>query len=203
MEHNATRVGVDILKAGGNAVDAAVAVAYALAVTHPSAGNIGGGGFMLIRLASGEVHAVDFREAAPASATTEGILAMIKDGAGGYRSPAVPGTVAGLDYVRDHYGTKPLADLVAPAIALAKGHKLGHRQAQVLSWAWPKLKADPGARAVFGKGKDVLQEGDVLRQPDLMRTLEDIAKKGDAGFYEGAVSEKIAKAMREEPRIRG
>ncbi len=196
VERNATRAGLEILKAGGNAIDAAVAVGYALAVTHPSAGNIGGGGFMLVRLASGEVHAIDFRETAPAAANIQGILTMIKDGAGGYRSAAVPGTVAGLNYVRDHYGTKPLADLIAPAIALAKkGHKLGHRQALVLSWAWPKLKGDPAARAVFGKGKEALKDGDVIRQPDLARTLEAIAKHGDAGFYEGPTAEKIERAM--------
>jgi gamma-glutamyltranspeptidase/glutathione hydrolase len=196
VEHNATRVGADVLRHGGNAVDAAVAVAFALAVTHPSAGNIGGGGFMLVRLANGEVHAIDFRETAPASATTAGILQEVKDGAFGYRSVAVPGTVAGLAYARDHFGTRPLAELVHPAIELARrGHKLGHRQAEVLSWAWPKL--DREARRIFGdQGKKPLAEGAMLRQPELAKTLERIAKSGPAGFYEGETAAKIEKAMR-------
>jgi gamma-glutamyltranspeptidase/glutathione hydrolase len=186
------------LRRGGNAIDAAVAVAYALAVTHPSAGNLGGGGFMLVRLADGTTHSVDFREAAPASATTEGILAMIHDSAGfGYRAPAVPGTVAGMSYALARWGTRPLKELAQPAVELArKGHRLGARQGAVLGWAWPKLKGDPEARRIFGHGKAAKKTGERLRQPELAKTIERIAEHGDAGFYEGETAQKIALAMR-------
>ncbi len=197
VEPNATRAGVAVLEKGGNAVDAAVAVAYALAVTHPSAGNIGGGGFMLVRMHHQDTVAIDFRETAPKAATTKKVLDEIAAGAVGYHSVVVPGTVAGLDLARDTFGTLPLADLIAPAIRLAKkGHPLGHRAALALSWQWDKLKADPAARAIFGKGKKPLAEGDHLVQPDLARTLEAIAKKGNAGFYEGEVADRIAAAMK-------
>jgi gamma-glutamyltranspeptidase / glutathione hydrolase len=202
VEHNASRIGAEVLRRGGNAIDAAVATAYALAVTHPSAGNIGGGGFMVVRLHGGEAHVIDFRETAPTGMTTEKVLTMLdKDGAIGYRSAGVPGSVAGLNIARERYGTRPLAELLAPAIALAKkGHKLGARQGLVLSWQWPKLKNDPAARAIWGRGgagKEPLREGDLVKQPDLARTLEAIAKDGDKAFYEGAIAEKIARAMRE------
>jgi gamma-glutamyltranspeptidase/glutathione hydrolase len=198
VEPNATRIGARVLRQGGNAVDAAVAVAYALAVTHPSAGNLGGGGFMLVRLADGTTHAVDFRETAPASATTEGILAMIRDSAGfGYRSAAIPGTVAGMSYALAHWGSLPLKELVQPAIDLArKGHRLGVRQGAVLGWAWPKLKGDPDARRIFGHGKTPRKQGEQLRQPELAKTIERIAEHGDAGFYEGVTAQRIARAMR-------
>src|SRR5262249_5796013 len=198
VEHNATHIGVEVLRKGGNAIDAAVAIAYALAVTHPSAGNIGGGGFMVIRLARGETQAIDFRESAPAVATTERVMAMLKDDAAiGYRSPGVPGTVAGLNLARERFGTRPLAELMAPAITLArKGHKLGTRQGLVLGWAWAKLKADPAARAIFGRGKEPLNEGDLIKQPDVAATLEAIAKDGNTAFYEGAIAKKIDEAMK-------
>jgi gamma-glutamyltranspeptidase/glutathione hydrolase len=197
VEANATRAGVDVLEKGGNAVDAAVAVGYALAVTHPSAGNIGGGGFMLIRMSHGDTVAIDFRETAPKAATTKKVLDEITDGAFGYHSVAVPGTVAGLDLARDKFGTMPLADLLAPAIRLAKkGHPLAPRAAKALAWQWDKLKGDPTARSIFGKGKKALAEGERLVQPELARTLEAIAKKGDAGFYAGDVAERIDAAMK-------
>ncbi|MEO7328182.1 MAG: gamma-glutamyltransferase, partial [Minicystis sp.] len=196
VETHATSVGLDVLKKGGNAVDAAVAVAYVLAVTHPSAGNIGGGGFMLVRLASGETSAVDFRETAPASATAARNKAMLDAGAIGYASAGVPGTVAGMSLALEKFGTRPLAELIAPAIALAKkGHKLGARQALVLGWNWDKIKKDPAARAVWGHGKDPWKQGDLVRQTDLARTLEAIAKEGPKGFYEGKVGEAIDRAM--------
>lgn len=198
VEENATEAGKKVLASGGNAVDAAVAVAYALAVTHPSAGNLGGGGFMMIRLASGEIHAVDFREIAPSSASTAGILKMIKDTDGyGYASIAVPGTVAGLSYARDRWGTRPLADLIGPALDLAKkGHRLGSRQGAVLGWAWPRLKGNAEARRVFGKGKRPVATGDLIKQPDLARTLQEIADKGPREFYDGAIATKIANSMK-------
>jgi gamma-glutamyltranspeptidase/glutathione hydrolase len=198
VEPNATRIGAAVLRRGGNAIDAAVAVAYALAVTHPSAGNVGGGGFMLVRLASGETHAIDFRETAPAAVTVEGVLASVEAGGMGYPSAAVPGSVAGLDYARERFGTRPLAELVAPAVALArKGHKLGARQALALSWAWPRLREDAAARAIYGRRGKPLREGDWLKQPELARTLEAIGERGDAAFYEGPVAEAIERAMKE------
>jgi gamma-glutamyltranspeptidase / glutathione hydrolase len=197
VEPNATRAGIDVLKRGGNAVDAAVAVAFALAVTHPSAGNIGGGGFMMVRLASGETRAIDFRETAPASATGEKNQKQLDKGGYGYASAAVPGTVAGLVLARDTFGTRPLAELVAPAIALAKkGHRLGARQAKVLSWSWPKLKRDAVARSVWSHRKKPWSQGDLVRQPDLAKTLGAIAREGKKGFYEGWVAAAIDKAMR-------
>jgi gamma-glutamyltranspeptidase/glutathione hydrolase len=198
VEANATRVGIEVLGKGGNAVDAAVAVAYVLAVTHPSAGNIGGGGFMMVRLASGEVHAIDFRETAPKTVTTERVLAMLdKDGAIGWRSAGVPGTVAGLGMARDRFGSRPLAELVQPAIDLArKGHKLGARQGLALGWSWPKLSGDAAARAIFGRGKKALARGERIEQKDLAGTLETIARQGERAFYEGPIAQKIDEAMR-------
>jgi gamma-glutamyltranspeptidase/glutathione hydrolase len=196
VETHATSVGVDVLKRGGNAVDAAVAVAYALAVTHPSAGNIGGGGFMIVRKASGETSAIDFRETAPASATAAKNKAMLDAGAIGYASAGVPGTVAGMSLALAKFGTRPLAELIAPAIALAKkGHKLGARQALVLGWNWDKLKRDPAARAVWGHGKEPWKQGDLVKQSDLARTLSRIAEEGPSGFYKGKTAEAIEKAM--------
>lgn len=197
VETNASRIGAEVLQRGGNAVDAAVAIAFALAVTHPSAGNIGGGGFMLVRLASGETRAIDFREIAPASATIEKNQAMLDAGGLGYASAGVPGTVAGMTLALEKYGTRPLAELLAPAIALAKkGHKLGQRQALVLGWSWEKLRKDAAARAIWGHGKAPHARGDVVKQPDLARTLEAIARDGRKGFYEGWVAAAIDKAMR-------
>jgi gamma-glutamyltranspeptidase / glutathione hydrolase len=197
VEPNATAAGISILRHEGNAVDAAVAVAFALAVTHPSAGNLGGGGFMIVRRKNGETTAIDFREAAPAAATPEKNKAMLDGGAFGYASAATPGTVAGLYLAHEKFGARPWAELVAPAINLAKkGHKLGPRQGQVLAWNWEKLKKDPVARATYGHGKEALKTGDVWKQPDLARTLEAIAKDGPKGFYEGPVAAKIDKAMK-------
>ncbi len=197
VESHATHVGAEVIRSGGNAIDAAVATAFALAVTHPSAGNLGGGGFMIVRTKAGGVTAIDFREIAPASATVEKNRAQLDAGAVGWLSAAVPGTVAGLALAHEKFGSKPWAELVAPAIALAKkGHRLGARQATVLGWNWEKLKRDPTARAIYGRGKGPLHEGDVWKQPDLARTLEAIAKGGAKGFYEGAVAEKIDKAMK-------
>jgi gamma-glutamyltranspeptidase / glutathione hydrolase len=202
VEAHASRAGADVLGRGGNAVDAAVAVAYVLAVTHPSAGNIGGGGFMLVRMASGEAHAIDFRETAPKAATTEKMMAMIDSGAIGYASTAVPGTVAGLELARAKLGTLPLADLMAPAIQLAKkGHPLGKRQALALAWQWEKLKRDAAARSIFGRGHKgaggPLGEGQRLVQKDLAATLERIAREGPADFYRGETAKRIARAMKD------
>jgi gamma-glutamyltranspeptidase/glutathione hydrolase len=198
VDPHATRAGVDVLRRGGNAIDAAVAVAYALAVTHPSAGNIGGGGFMIVRLASGETHAIDFREVAPAAATVEKNTEQLKSGAFGYASAPVPGTVAGMSFALEKFGSRPLGELVAPAIDLArKGHKLSARQAVSMASHWAKIRVDPAARAVFGRGDKPLKSGDVWKQPDLARTLEAIAKEGPRAFYEGAFAQKTEKAMKD------
>jgi gamma-glutamyltranspeptidase/glutathione hydrolase len=197
VEANATRAGVKVLESGGNAIDAAVAVGYALAVTHPSAGNIGGGGFMIVRLASGESYAIDFREAGPAATTTEKVLAEVKAGAVGYASVAVPGTVAGLNLARERFGTKPLAQLLEPAISLAKeGHKITGRTGQALKGHWGKIKEDAEAKRIFGKKDGPLEAGDRVVQKDLAKTLTAIADKGDAGFYDGPVAERIVSAMK-------
>lgn len=202
VDENATRAGADVLRRGGNAVDAAVAVAFALAVTHPSAGNIGGGGFMIVRLANGDSHAIDFRETAPAAATVEKNTEQLKAGAIGYLSAPVPGTVAGMSYAAEKFGTKPIAELVAPAIDLARrGHRVSDRLALSLAWNWAKLKTNAAARATYGNAKDKyktpLKKGDTLRQPDLAKTLDAIAKEGARGFYEGDFAQKTEKAMRD------
>ena len=197
VEANATRIGAEVLRRGGNAVDAAVAVAFTLAVTHPSAGNIGGGGFLLVRLANGETHAIDFRETAPAAATPEKNKAMLDAGGLGYASAGVPGTVAGMTLALERFGTRPLAELLEPAIALARdGHRLGARQALVLSWYWDKLKKDPEARTVWGHGKAPRKQGELVKQSDLARTLVAIGSEGRKGFYEGPVAAAIDAAMR-------
>ncbi len=197
VESHATRAGVEVLERGGNAIDAAVAVGFALAVTHPSAGNLGGGGFMIVKLRDGSSTAIDFREIAPKTVTTEKVLAEVAAGGMGWASTAVPGTVAGLELARSRYGKKPLAELVAPAIRLAeKGHPLSSRAAQALAWQHQALAKDPSAKAIFSKGKDPLREGDRLVQKDLAKTLRAIAERGQAGFYEGEVAEAITRAMK-------
>src|SRR5271156_4481679 len=140
QEPLAAEAGVQVLKNGGNAVDAAVAVGFALAVTHPSAGNIGGGGFMLVRLADGRTTFIDFRERAPGSATHDMYLdasgKLTRDSLVGYRASGVPGTVAGLEYASKHFGKRPWAELVQPAIDLAsKGFPLSYAQANGLRGA--------------------------------------------------------------------
>jgi len=198
VEPHATRIGVQVLERGGNAIDAAVAVGYALAVTHPQAGPLGGGGFMLVRLASGEVHAIDYREIAPAKANAQTNQRMLKKGGHGYGSAPVSGVVAGLNLARERFGTQPLAELVAPAIALARdGHPLGPRQALVLHWYWDRVSRDPTFKAIFGRGDKPVRRGQRLRQPALAKTLEAIAEQGNDGFYRGEVAAKIARAMKQ------
>lgn len=199
VESNATEAGVAMLRQGGNAVDAAVAVAYALAVTHPSAGNIGGGGFMLVHRAGKPTDALDFRERAPKSLTQAKFDAMIRAGARGPAATGVPGSVAGLIYALSQYGRLPAKVVMAPAIRLAReGHRIGKQQALALGWAWPQLKLDPEARRVFGQPKKTSQpkvEGDWLVQPELAKTLERIADQGSAGFYQGPTAEAIVRSM--------
>ncbi|MCC7347327.1 MAG: gamma-glutamyltransferase [Variibacter sp.] len=205
QEARATRVGVEILRRGGNAVDAAVAVGFALAVTHPRAGNIGGGGFMLVHLAArGETIAIDYRETAPAAATR----AMFLDAAGeadprksrdSGLAVGVPGTVAGLALAHARYGSGKfaLADLIAPAIRLAReGFEVDDDLADSLPRAQPRLVRWPASRAIFLKGDGVaLGRGERMVQHDLARTLETIAREGPRGFYAGEVAAKISAAV--------
>jgi gamma-glutamyltranspeptidase/glutathione hydrolase len=197
--HNiASQVGVDIMHAGGNAVDAAVATGFALAVVHPPAGNIGGGGFMLIRMADGKTHFLDYREKAPAAATPDMYLddkGNVIPGASeiGYKSIGVPGSVAGMVYAEQKYGKLGLRAVMAPAIKLA-------REGYALTWGEaadlhdPYLAKFPESRRVFQRNGDYYKAGDVFRQPELARTLERIAQKPD-DFYHGALARELAAAM--------
>ena len=191
VEPHATRAGIAMLEQGGNAVDAAVAVAYALAVTHPSAGNLGGGGFMLVRPKGGTTSALDFRESAPLALTRARFDAMQRAGGMGPISVGVPGSVAGLELAHDRFGRLPRASVLAPAIALARGHTLGAHQAALLAGSFKALALDPAARAIFGKEKKPLSVGARLVQRDLAATLQRIADLGRDGFYTGPTASAL------------
>jgi gamma-glutamyltranspeptidase/glutathione hydrolase len=194
-EQLGSQAGVEILKRGGNAVDAAVAVAFTLAVVEPAAGNIGGGGFMLVRLADGRTSFLDYREVAPGKATRNmyigpnGKLIPNDNVTGsvlGYRSVAVPGTVAGLELALKTYGTMKLADVMAPAIRLAKdGFRVSEKLARQLQEEKTGLEHFPVSKRIFLNEGKMLHPGDTLRQPELAGTLERIAKNGAAEFYRG------------------
>jgi gamma-glutamyltranspeptidase/glutathione hydrolase len=192
VEARATRAGVTLLEHGGNAVDAAVAVAYALAVTHPNAGNLGGGGFMLIRPKGGPTFALDFRETAPLLLTRAAFDAMEKSGGEGPVAVGVPGSVAGLELAHDRFGRLPRAEVLRPAIELAKSHPLGAHQAALLAANFRALKRDLAARAIFGKGKQPLAAGDRLEQKDLAATLQRISDFGRDGFYAGVTARALS-----------
>ncbi|HYK87370.1 MAG TPA: gamma-glutamyltransferase [Acidobacteriota bacterium] len=203
-EPHATEVGVDILQTGGNAIDAAVAVGFALAVTHPAAGNLGGGGFMMIRLAkTGEFVAVDYREKAPGAASRT----MYQDEKGeiirdsstiGYRASGVPGTVAGLALALQKYGTMNLAQVMAPAIALASnGIRLSFYESESLRHSSNLLGRFPETRRIFLRENDPYSEGDLFAQPDLANSLEQISRNGAREFYEGSIAQLIARDMAE------
>ncbi len=197
-EELGSQAGVEILKRGGNAVDAAVATAFALAVVEPAAGNIGGGGFMLIRLADGKTTFLDYRETAPGKATRD--MYIGKDGkldeeasVIGYRSVAVPGTVAGLELALKTYGTMKLADVMAPAIRLAEeGFVVGEKLAAELEEEGPGLQAFPVSKRIFLNGGQVFKAGDTLKQPELTVTLKRIAEKGATEFYHGETARRLA-----------
>jgi gamma-glutamyltranspeptidase / glutathione hydrolase len=199
-ERHATDVGVQTLEAGGNAVDAAIAVGFALAVTHSTAGNIGGGGFMLIRLADGRTTFIDFRERAPGAASRNMYLdasgKATQDSVIGYRASGVPGTVRGLEYASKKYGKAKWADLVRPAVALAsKGFVLSYGQAQSLRNAG--LSRFPESKRIFQRDGKFYEPGETLVQPELGRTLDRIARLGAADFYEGETARLLAKDMKE------
>ena len=199
-QHLASEVGAKVLKDGGTVVDAAVAVGYALAVVFPAAGNLGGGGFMNIRLADGRSAFVDMREKAPAAATPT----MFQDAEGdvvkgrstdSWLAVGVPGTVAGLEWAREHYGTKSRSDLVAPAIALARdGFVLAPADTSLLRLGAPDFAADPATAAIFTRGGEPYAVGDRLVQKDLAATLEAISAGGADAFYRGAIGQAIAAA---------
>jgi gamma-glutamyltranspeptidase / glutathione hydrolase len=194
----ATKVGVDVLKRGGNAVDAAVAVGYAMAVVYPAAGNLGGGGFMTIQLADGRKTFLDFRETAPLAATPN----MYLDSAGnvikgastkGHLAVGVPGSVAGLEYAREKYGTRSRGALIAPAIAFAeRGFVLDDGDIALFATANDDFKDDPATAAIFLNKGQPFKAGDRLVQKDLAKTLRLIAQRGTDGFYKGSIADAIA-----------
>jgi gamma-glutamyltranspeptidase/glutathione hydrolase len=198
VQGDASNAGVEVMKAGGNAVDAAVAIGFALTVTHPQAGNIGGGGFMLFRRPDGEVHFLDYREKAPSKATADMYLDkngnVIKDMSTlGYKAIAVPGSVAGLAYAQKHWGKLPLAQVMEPAIRLARdGFVLDYGMAMDLRDG--DLGVFPESRRIFQRDGNFYQPGDVFKQPELARTLERIAKNPD-DFYHGDLARELAAAM--------
>jgi gamma-glutamyltranspeptidase/glutathione hydrolase len=195
----ASRAGVEIMQAGGNAIDAAVATGFALAVVHPPAGNLGGGGFMLVRMADGKVHFLDYREKAPAAAKADLYLdaqGNVIEGASeyGYKAIGVPGSVAGMVYAEQKYGKLTLRQVMAPAIRLA-------REGYALSWDQARdfegdkyLGKFAESRRIFQRDGNFYQPGEMFRQPDLARTLERIAAKPD-DFYHGALARELAAAL--------
>ncbi len=195
IQHDATDAGVQILKQGGNAVDAAVAVGFALAVVYPAAGNIGGGGFMLIRDKHGKTHFLDYREKAPGAASRD----MYLDAKGnvvsgmsliGYKASGVPGSVAGLTYAQKHYGRLTLAQDMAPAIKLAsEGYSLSDAEARALQSR--NLTRFPSSAKIFQRNGDFYKEGDTFKQPELAATLTRISQNPD-DFYKGAMAHQIA-----------
>jgi len=199
-QHLATDVGVEVLKNGGNAVDAAVAVGYALAVVYPTAGNIGGGGFMTIRMKDGKTTFLDFRERAPLAATKTMYLDAKGDivpraSLDGYLAVGVPGSVMGFETAREKYGTKSRADLLAPAIAFAKnGFTFEQGDAATLADSAKRLAKDEAAAKIFLKDGKPLTAGEKLVQPELGTVLQAISEKGTDAFYRGAPAEAIVKA---------
>ena len=204
QESRAARIGVEILDRGGNAVDAAVAVGFAMAVTYPRAGNIGGGGFMVIHLAKGVDTAIDYRETAPAAATPTMFLdaqgnadpKMSRDSG---LAVGVPGTVAGLAMAEQKYGSGrfTLADLIAPATRLAQqGFPVEDDLADSLPQSRERLARWPSTMSILFNGDQPLHEGDRLIQPDLADTLRGIAKDGPDAFYKGSVAADIVRAVK-------
>ena len=199
MESIATDVGVRVLQKGGNAVDAAVAVGFALAVTHPFAGNIGGGGYMLVRLADGRTTFIDFRERAPETSTRDMYLDAqgnpTKDSIEGWRSSGVPGSVRGFAMANTKYGTRTWADNLAPAVALAtKGYPVSYALAEGLKGS-RSLAADPESKRIFQRDGRFFDVGETLVQPELGRTLQRIATNGPNEFYNGDTAKHLAAEM--------
>jgi len=199
MEAMAADVGVAVLQQGGNAVDAAVAVGFALAVTHPYAGNLGGGGYMLIRMADGRTTFLDFRERAPEKATRNMFLdakgELTKDSVEGWRSSGVPGTVRGFELAVNKYGRRKWAENMAPAVELAsKGFPVSYALAQSLKESKSLPKSPESARIFLNNGK-FFDVGERLMQPELAQTLQRISAKGASEFYEGETATRFAAEM--------
>jgi gamma-glutamyltranspeptidase / glutathione hydrolase len=202
-QHLATRIGVDILKRGGSAIDAAVAVGYALAVVYPAAGNLGGGGFMTIMFADGRRTFLDFRERAPLAASRN--MYLDKDGnvvkglsTLGWLAVGVPGTVSGLEYARQKYGTMARPALIEPAIKLAEdGFILDQGDVDMLTSEIEGLRQFPATANIFLNKGEPFVAGQKLLQPDLAATLRLIRSKGADGFYRGKTAAAIVKASRE------
>ena len=200
-EELASRVGVEILQKGGNAVDAAVATAFALAVVEPAAGNIGGGGFMLARMADGRTSFLDYREVAPGKATRD--MYIKPDGkldneasVIGYKSVAVPGTVAGLELALKTYGRMKLADVMAPAIRLAEnGYPVSAKLAKEFKEERKHLQKFSVSSRIFLKNGEMYKPGETLRQPELAATLKRIAKNGASEFYRGETARMLVRDM--------
>jgi len=201
----ASTVGVDVMKRGGNAVDAAIAVAFALAVTHPAAGNLGGGGFMMIRLRDGRTTAIDYRETAPAAATRDIYLdarGELIQGEGssttGYRAAGVPGTVAGMELALRKYGSGRLtwSQLIEPARRLAaEGFSITHGLAQSLRDNHEALQPYADSRRIFLRDGTLYKERELLHQPELAATFARLQRKGPREFYEGQTARLIAADM--------
>jgi gamma-glutamyltranspeptidase/glutathione hydrolase len=196
----ASQVGVDIMKRGGNAVDAAIALAFALAVTHPSAGNLGGGGFMMIRLKNGRTTAIDYREMAPAAATHNIYLdknGNLIEGEGGslvgYRAAGVPGTVRGMELALKKYGSGKLSwtQLIEPARRLADGFTVSYTLARSLRGNSDYLSQYPETKRIYLKDGKFYNEGEVFRQPDLAATFARLQRSGPDEFYEGQTAKLI------------
>ncbi|MGC4884655.1 gamma-glutamyltransferase [Providencia hangzhouensis] len=207
-QHLASQIGADILKSGGNAIDAAVAVGYAQAVVNPCCGNIGGGGFMTIHLADGKDLFINFRETAPAAASADMYLdkdgKLIKDASlYGYLASGVPGTVKGLDYALEKYGTMSRQQVMAPAIKLAReGFTLTRADTDVLDTTTERFKQDPEVARIFLKPDgSAFQPGDLLVQTDLANTLEKIAQNGPSAFYEGEIPKIVEEASKKNGGI--
>jgi gamma-glutamyltranspeptidase / glutathione hydrolase len=199
MEALATDVGVGVLQKGGNAVDAAVAVGFALAVTHPFAGNLGGGGYMLIRLADGRTTFIDFRERAPEKASRNMYLDAngdpTRESIEGWRSSGVPGTVRGLAMALSKYGKRSWADSLAPAIDLAtKGFPVSYGLSESLKGS-RSLASAPESKRIFQKNGSFFEVGEMLVQPELGQTLQRIARSGPDEFYEGETARRFADEM--------
>lgn len=192
----ATRAGLDILRRGGNAVDAAVAVGFVLAVVHPEAGNLGGGGYMLVRMASGETRAFDYKESIPAAARLDRFPASDRPYVG-FKTPGVPGTVAGLAAAHQRFGKLSWSTVLEPARRIAAdGFPTSQRMEIVLKLQVPVMKQFPEAAKLFLHGSDQpLRQGEPLKQPDLAATIRRIQKKGWREFYEGETARRIAADM--------
>ena len=198
-EASATEAGVTVLKHGGNAMDAAVAIGFVLGVTHSGMTGLGGGGYILLRMADGRTAFYDFREQAPGRSSREMFLdasgKLSQDSVVGWRAAAVPGNVKGFETAHRKFGTRPWAELLQPAIAVAsKGQPMTYMRAQALRMV-PSLVQDPESRRIFLHGGKFFEPGDIFVQPELAKTLQRIAQGGAKEFYEGETARRFADEM--------